>query len=30
MTTTMESVETSPLADDLFQPPADYTLKPQQ
>lgn len=30
MATTTDTVETSPLADDLFQPPADYTLKPQQ
>jgi hypothetical protein len=29
MTTTTESVETGPLADDLFQPPADYKLIPQ-
>jgi hypothetical protein len=29
MTTTTESVETAPLADDLFAPPADYTLKPR-
>lgn len=29
MTTTTESVETGPLADDLFLPPADYTLIPQ-
>jgi len=28
-TTTTESVETGPLADDLFQPPADYKLKVQ-
>lgn len=30
MTSTTESVETAPLADDLFQPPADYELNPQQ
>ena len=30
MNTTTESVETGSLADDLFQPPADYTLNPQQ
>jgi hypothetical protein len=29
MTTVTESVETAPLSDDLFQPPADYTLKQQ-
>ncbi len=29
MTTTTESVEIGPLADDLFLPPADYTLIPQ-
>lgn len=29
MTTTTESVETAPLTDDLFQPPADYKLKQQ-
>lgn len=27
MSTTTDSVETGPLADDLFSPPADYTLK---
>lgn len=26
MTTTTESVDTAPLADNLFQPPADYKL----
>ncbi|MGH8249771.1 MAG: hypothetical protein ACREVI_03575 [Steroidobacteraceae bacterium] len=30
MTTTTESVETGPLADDLFQPPADYKLNQKQ
>jgi hypothetical protein len=29
MNTTTESVETTPLADDLFAPPADYKLKPR-
>ncbi|MDP9197964.1 MAG: hypothetical protein M3O07_01950 [Pseudomonadota bacterium] len=29
MTTVTESVETAPLSDDLFLPPADYTLKQQ-
>jgi hypothetical protein len=29
MTTTTDSVETGPLADDLFQPPTDYKLKQQ-
>jgi hypothetical protein len=29
MTTVTESVETAPLSDDLFQPPADYELKQQ-
>lgn len=29
MTTVTESVETAPLSDDLFQPPADYALKQQ-
>jgi hypothetical protein len=28
-TTTTDSVATGPLADDLFQPPADYKLKQQ-
>jgi hypothetical protein len=28
-TTTIDSVETGPLADELFQPPADYALKEQ-
>jgi len=30
MTTITDTVETGPLADELFQPPADYTLHPQQ
>jgi hypothetical protein len=29
MTTTTDSVETGPLADDLFQVPADYKVKQQ-
>jgi len=29
MTSTTQSVETAPLSDDLFQPPADYELKQQ-
>jgi hypothetical protein len=27
---TIDSVETGPLGDDLFAPPAGYTLKPQK
>lgn len=30
MTTTTQSVDTAALADDLFQPPADYSLKQKQ
>jgi hypothetical protein len=29
MTTVTESVQTAPLSDDLFQPPADFELKQQ-